>query len=305
MERMWDALVARQTGYVNFTSVTNAALADTPVAVVGTGGNGAVLDLLVRAGFMQFTIVDPDTVEPSNLNRLPFYPEDAGAPKVACWKRHLQRLNPECTVEAHQRPVTRNDGPWLADVLSRVSILFLGTTDHEANLVAGRTCAELGLRMIIGPASSGSAIVTTFTHDNGLTLEGLGKFGTEGIPLQQVDYEALRQRHFTALAFPGRSKNYLPEVWEGIRSWTHPARSCGIFVRLANSVMAFEGVKNAIDLKGLPLEGTGIVRIPEVQVFDPRTGCAYRYNALTGEIGIPDWLTGAVDWRPGPTRGGA
>ncbi|MDR1659153.1 MAG: ThiF family adenylyltransferase [Desulfovibrio sp.] len=295
--RMWEALINRQDGFVNFNPQTHAALAATRIAVIGAGGNGTVLDLLVRAGFAGFVIVDPDCLEPTNLNRMPFYPEQTGTPKVECWKKHILTLNPECEVRAHHRGVAIHDALWLEKELADVKIVFLGTTDPEANFVVGRVAARLGIRMIVGPASSGSAVVSTFTHDNGLTMEKVGNFGTENMILEEIDFQAIAARHFSALAFPGRGINYRPEVWEGMRDGTHPARSCGIFVRLANAVMAFEGVKNAIALNGLPLEGTDIVAMPEVQIFDPRTGCAYRYNVLTKKIGIPDWLTGTVSWR--------
>ncbi|MDR1776196.1 MAG: ThiF family adenylyltransferase, partial [Desulfovibrio sp.] len=188
MERMWEAIIDRQNGFVNFNPQTHAAFAATKVAVIGTGGNGTVLDLLVRTGFTRFVLIDPDYVEATNMNRLPFYPEDVGIAKVECWKRHLCRINPECEVEAHLKAIARHDGPWLEDALSGVRIIFLGTTDPEANLVVGRIAARMGLRMVIGPASSGSAVVSTFTHDNGLTMEKVGNFGTEHIPLEEIDY---------------------------------------------------------------------------------------------------------------------
>ena len=294
--RMWEALINRQDGFVNFSPETHAALAATRLAVIGAGGNGTVLDLLVRAGFAKFVMIDPDCLEPTNLNRMPFYPWQAGTPKVECWKKHLLTLNPECEIRAHHRAVTRHDAAWLEKELADVKIVFLGTTDPEANLVAGRVAARLGVRMIIGPASSGSAVVSTFTHDNDFTLERVGRFGTENLPLDDIDFQTISVRHFTAVSFPGRSKNYRPEVWEGMRDGTHPARSCGIFVRLSNAAMAFEGVKNAIALSGLPLLGTRVIAIPEVQIFDPRTGCGYFFNILTGQIGIPDWLDGTTRW---------
>jgi hypothetical protein len=99
-----------------------------------------------------------------------------------------------------------------------------------------------------------------------------------------------------AMAFPGRRNNVTAKAWEGMRSRTLAARSCGIFVRLTNAAMAFEGVKNIAVLRGLPLERTQVVAIPEVQVFDPWSGSAYRFNILTGEIGIPNWLTGDIAW---------
>lgn len=292
----WDDLVTRQQGFINFTPELHAALRDARVAVIGAGGNGAVLDLLVRAGFTRFVILDPDIVEATNLNRLPFGRDAVGMHKTAAWEAHLRSINPLCQVEAHARSVCRNDGPWLTELLSGVDLIFLGTTDVEANLATSRIASGLGVRMIIGPASSGSCIVSTFTHDNGLDAETLGRFGTAGTPLEDIDYEALRPLYAKAMAFPGRAGNVTPETWKGMLTGALPARSCGIFVRLTNAVMALEGIKNMAVLRGLPLERTKVVAMPEVQVFDPWSGCAYLFNVLTGAVGIPMWPDGEVRW---------
>ena len=292
----WKALIDRQEGFASFTPALHAALATARVAVIGAGGNGAVLDLLVRAGFCNVTIIDPDSVENTNLNRLPFLQNAVGKPKVTAWKEYLEAINPGCNVETHRRAITRHDGKWLANTLGATDLVFLGTTDVEANLVTGRTAANMGIRMIVGPASSGSCIVSTFIHNNGLTVENLAKFGTEKTPLEAIDYKALLPLYLKAMAFPGRKNNVTPAAWEGMRNGTLSARSCGMFVRLTNAVMAFEGIKNIADMRNLPLERTKVVAMPEVQVFDPWTGSAYRLNVSTGEIGIPNWLTGEIIW---------
>lgn len=298
--RYWEELVDRQAGFVNFTPELHAALDSVRVAVIGAGGNGAVLDLLVRCGFTRFLIIDPDVVEGTNLNRLPFGRDSIGLPKVTAWERHLRSVNPDCEVTAVSKTIGRHDGPWLYDCLSGMDLLFLGTTDVEANVVTGRIAANLGIRMVIGPASSGSCIVSTFTHDNGLDVETLGRFGTGETALEDIDYEALRPLYFRAMAFPGRQGNVTPETWEGVRTGALPARSCGMFVRLTNAAMAFEGVKNAAAVKGVPLTRTKVVAMPEVQVFDPWTGCAYRFNVQTGAVGIPQWPNGEVRWMDPP-----
>jgi len=292
-----NELVDRQQGFINFTPELHAALAASRVAVIGAGGNGSVLDLLVRSGFARFIIIDHDRVEGTNLNRLPFGRSAIGMPKTAAWKQHLQSINPGCEVTVFERPITRNDSAWLAEILSGVDLVFLGTTDMEANLVTGRVAAAAGIRMIVGPASSGSCIVSTFTHDNGLDVETAGRFGTSGTPLEEIDYEALRPLYAKAMAFPGRKGNVTPETWEGLLTGSLPARSCGIFVRLTNAAMALEGIKNITVLRGLPLERTKVVAMPEVQVFDPWSGCAYRFNVLTGAVGIPQWPDGTVRWQ--------
>lgn len=341
---MWEALVDREQGFRLFSREVLEAVRDTRVLIVGCGGNGAVADLLVRAGFEHFGLIDDDVVEDTNLNRLPFTRKAVGLSKVEAWRRHLLSINPDCDVSVWQRRVTRHDGGWFASVLHGAGwkeaadfpaglpgdgenatfsdadadvaeafarsaaspegrsaapgalLVFLGTTDPEANLVAGRICAAEHIRMIIGPASSGGWIVGTFVHDDGVTLEGLARFGTEEIPLENIDYQALRPLYVRALAYPGRADRLRPGVGQAMIGGRLPARSCGIFVRMTNAAMAFEAVKNVAELHGLPVEGTAVVRLPVVQIFDPYSGCSYLFNAATGAIGIPDWLTGEVRW---------
>ena len=293
----WNALVDRQLGFTNFSPQLHQAIRETRAAVIGAGGNGAVLDLLVRAGFMRFVIIDADQVEATNLNRLPFGQKTVGLAKTEAWSRHLLAINPECEIQIHTRLVTGKDVAWLREALGGVQLVFLGTTDVEANIVAGRLCAQAGIRMLIGPASSGSLIVSTFRHNDGLDIERMGGFGTEGTPLEDIDYPALGACYARALAFPGRKKNLEPETWDAVLQGRMPARSCGFFVRLTNAAMAFEAVKNVAEMHGLPLRNTKVTAMPLVRVFDPWTGGAFVFDVLSGRTGIPDPFSGEVRWR--------
>jgi len=293
----WDALVDRQLGFADFSRELHQALRDTRVAVIGAGGNGAVLDLLVRAGFMRFVIIDGDLVETTNLNRLPFGQNAVGLYKTEAWRRHLLAINPACEIDTHTRYIKGNDPAWLREVLHGAQLALLGTTDVEANIVAGRLCAQAGIRMLVGPASSGSLIVSAFRHDDGLDVEKMGRFGTEGTPLEDIDYPALRERYATALAFPGRKKHLEPEIWDAVLQDRLPARSCGFFVRLVNAAMAFEAVKNVAEMRGLPLRNTKVTAMPLVQIFDPWTGGAYMLDAASGRIGLPDPFSGEIRWQ--------
>lgn len=304
---MWNALVDRETGFRLFSPETLAAVRECKILVVGCGGNGAVLDLLVRAGFTTFGLIDDDVVEETNLNRLPFTRESVGLPKVEAWRAHLTGVNPDASVQGWRKALARHDGAWLTELVrggewdinaKPVDIVFLGATDPEANLVVGRVCAQEHVRMIIGPASSGSWVVGTFVHDDGVTLEGLAGFGTENTPLEDIDYAAIRPLYAKALAYPGRADKLAPGVGAAMREGRLAARSCGIFVRMTNAAMAFEAVKNVAEMRGLPLDGAHVTRLPQVQIFDPYTGCAYYFDAATRAIGIPDWLTGGVRWEP-------
>ena len=303
---MWEALIDRQIGYRNFTPELMACVRKARVVAVGAGGNGAVLDLLVRTGFEDVVIIEPDVVEDTNLNRLPFDISAIGLPKTEAWKRHLLGINPACRVETHRTGLTLTHSDWLAERLGgdsdrpKASLVFLGTTDAAANLVTGRVCAALNIRLLIGPASSGAWVVSTFTHTDGLTMENVVDLGTAGLPLEAIDPVLLRRNMAKALAYPGRADRLQPGVGAAMLKGELAARSCGLFVRLTNAAMAFEAVKNIADMHGLPLDGTHLVTMPVVQVFDPFSGCAYLCDIREQRIGIPDWVTHTTTWHPYP-----
>lgn len=72
------------------------ALADTRVIVFGTGGVGSwCVEALVRSGIGHLTIVDSDTVAPSNINRqMPALSSTIGMPKVEAVACRLRDINP-------------------------------------------------------------------------------------------------------------------------------------------------------------------------------------------------------------------
>jgi len=283
------------------------------VLAIGCGGNGSVLDLLVRTGFTSFGMIDGDSVEETNLNRLPFTLDSVGSLKTEAWERHLRAINPMIVTESWNRGLTKYDGPWLAGLLRGegwshddrpVDLVFLGTTSPEANLVAGRCCAMTHTRMIIGPASSGSWITGTFRHgEDDVNMEQLALFGTENTPLEDIDYASLGPAYLKALDYPGRAEKLQPGVGKAMMTGRLPARSCGIFVRMTNAAMAFEAVKNIADMHGLQTDGTSITFLPRVQIFDPYSGCSYYYDIQKRQIGIPSWLDRTVTWQPWPPSG--
>lgn len=70
------------------------------VCLFGVGGvGGAAAEALVRAGIGKITLVDPDTVAASNLNRQLVATQDTvGMPKTAAAERRLHAIDPDCTV---------------------------------------------------------------------------------------------------------------------------------------------------------------------------------------------------------------
>ncbi len=77
------------------------------VGLAGAGGLGSnCAHALVRSGFKRFVLVDFDRVEPSNLNRQFFFPDQIGLPKVVALGANLLRINPDLELELHDKPIT-------------------------------------------------------------------------------------------------------------------------------------------------------------------------------------------------------
>jgi tRNA A37 threonylcarbamoyladenosine dehydratase len=72
------------------------------VIIFGVGGVGSyAAEALIRTGLTHLTIVDGDTVQPSNLNRqLPATRATLGMPKVEALKARLLEINPDAEIVA-------------------------------------------------------------------------------------------------------------------------------------------------------------------------------------------------------------
>ena len=81
-----------------------ALLQSKRVILFGIGGVGSwCAECLIRTGLKHLTIVDGDTVQPSNLNRqLPATQATLGMPKVEALKARLLEINPDAEIEAIQ-----------------------------------------------------------------------------------------------------------------------------------------------------------------------------------------------------------
>ena len=78
------------------------ALRTKRVIIFGVGGVGSyAAEALIRTGLTHLTIVDDDTVQPSNINRqLPATHATLGRPKVEALKERLLTINPEAEIVA-------------------------------------------------------------------------------------------------------------------------------------------------------------------------------------------------------------
>lgn len=92
-------------------------LRQTSVAVFGVGGvGGYAVEALARGGIGRLTLVDPDLVCASNINRqVQALTTTVGHPKVAALAERCRAINPEIEIIAEQRAYTRESSAGLLD----------------------------------------------------------------------------------------------------------------------------------------------------------------------------------------------
>ena len=122
------------------------------IAVVGVGGLGSVIaEHLIHMGFHHLHLIDPDVLEVSNLNRIVgAYYADAveQMPKVAAVKHHLQKINPQAVIVAHQCDV--NDQQ-VEQALALADWIIVATDNHTSRFRA----QQLSLRYFVPLISVG------------------------------------------------------------------------------------------------------------------------------------------------------
>lgn len=81
------------------------------VVVFGVGGVGSwCAEALVRSGVGHLTLVDPDCIDPTNINRqLPALHSTVGQPKVEVMRQRLLDINPEADIVARQERFTADN----------------------------------------------------------------------------------------------------------------------------------------------------------------------------------------------------
>ena len=108
------------------------------VLVVGIGGVGAyAAEMLCRAGVGEMTIVDADTVQPSNINRqLPATHATVGRLKTDVMHERLLAINPALRLHVQSRYLTEADIPSLLDIPYTFIVDAIDTVGPKCALIA-------------------------------------------------------------------------------------------------------------------------------------------------------------------------
>jgi hypothetical protein len=117
------------------------------VGIVGLGGTGSlVLQQLVHLGVRDFLLIDPDTIEETNLNRLIGATEsDVGRSKVTTAETWSRKINSKVKIEARQESVLR---AMVARLLVDTDFTFCCTDSHGSRAVLNQLAYQYLLPMI-------------------------------------------------------------------------------------------------------------------------------------------------------------
>jgi adenylyltransferase/sulfurtransferase len=131
------------------------------IAVVGAGGIGSgAIPALAGAGVGHLTIIDPDQVSLSNLQRQPLYrTEDIGKGKAALAARFVGERNPHVGVAAVEEPLGPGNA---AALLGGHDLIIDGTDNFATRLAVSDAAVALGIPLLSAAAQQFQGQVALF-----------------------------------------------------------------------------------------------------------------------------------------------
>ena len=155
LDRFSRQIMLEEIGYQGQLKLKNAK-----VCVVGTGGLGnPITTKLVAMGIGTLRIVDRDVIELSNLHRQTMFDEDdVGQVKVEVAAKKLQKLNPDCKIEA--LAVSVNDYTAL-EVVEGCDVVVDALDSVNARYALNKACVKLGIPFVTGAAVGVSGQIFT------------------------------------------------------------------------------------------------------------------------------------------------
>ena len=152
---------ARHLVLKGFGGAAQQKLKATNVLVVGAGGLGSpAIAYLAAAGVGQLTIVDPDTVSLSNLQRQVVHTTPSiGSSKAQSAGHFASALNPHVALGLHAEAITEANADHLID---HAGIVLDGTDNLVTRRIVAGACARLSKPLVSGAVSMFSGQVTVF-----------------------------------------------------------------------------------------------------------------------------------------------
>lgn len=133
---------------LNIIEILNA-----PILIIGCGGIGTIVfNNLLQAGFNNFTIVDKDKVEQTNLNRQLFYTkEDVGRGKIDVLEENVLKNWSGVTIKKWEQFITKEEQ--VLNILDQANYqIVINCADTPSNIeyIIAEACSEKDIPVISG-----------------------------------------------------------------------------------------------------------------------------------------------------------
>ncbi|MBW2704008.1 MAG: ThiF family adenylyltransferase [Deltaproteobacteria bacterium] len=155
-----DDRYSRQIRFAPIGEAGQANIHASHALIVGCGALGSSMaNMLVRAGLGRLTLIDPDKVEWSNLQRQTLYDEDdarAGRLKVEAAGRRLAAINRDIQIEVKAEEVTAAN---IESLVGRPDVILDGTDRFPVRYLINDYAVREGLRWIYGGCAASHGTV--------------------------------------------------------------------------------------------------------------------------------------------------
>ncbi len=162
----------RHLGLAGFGPAAQERLRAGSVLVIGAGGLGCpALLYLAAAGVGRIILLDPDTVDLSNLQRQILYvTAEVGQPKALAAAARLRALNPHLTIEPHVARLTRANALALA---RSVDVVLDGSDNFATRYLVNDACVLADRPLVYGAIQGFEGQASVFNHCGGPTYRCL------------------------------------------------------------------------------------------------------------------------------------
>lgn len=114
------------------TAIDTAKIQSLHIVVVGAGGSYSLIQSLSRCGIGTLTVLDIDTVDPSNIARQGYNISDIGTSKVAALKKSINKINPHVNYIGLTKNFLEMSEKELDSIFQPADLLLFLTDDFRA-----------------------------------------------------------------------------------------------------------------------------------------------------------------------------
>lgn len=180
-----------------------------PILLGGSGIGSVIAECALRLGFENFTIIDGDQVELSNLNRQNYTDQDINIDKTEAIKNRLLSINPKATITVHNCFIDEQNISSLIEG-HKIAINALDFTT-DIPLLFDKICQEKNIP-VLHPYNLGWGALVTVISPDSLSLSTLAYKNEKFNEVKVVEYAT------TYMKFWGKPQQWIENIIEDYKN---------------------------------------------------------------------------------------